>query len=178
MGGMSGLNTLSSQSFGAGNYLRLGVLMQRTILMCACLLLPIGIAWFTCTSEHDAASSIECPGQTGRQTLHGLTTVLPPTPPGTVLQAIGIEPAQAEMSAQFARVYFFVLPAMLTVQAIQTFFRSCVQHSLHSPVLQVLHRLKQQTPALVRHAAVCQFRPYLADIDMALPTRTYAGNVS
>ena len=92
MGGMSGLNTLSSQSFGAGNYLRLGTLLQRTILMCLCLLVPIGISWFTCTS--------------------------------LVLEAIGIEPKQAEMSAQFARVYFFVLPAMLTVQAIQTFFRS------------------------------------------------------
>jgi MATE family multidrug resistance protein len=92
MGGMSGLNTLSSQSFGAGNYPQLGVLLQRTILMCLCLLVPIGVAWFTGTS--------------------------------LVLQLIGIDQAQADMSARFAKVYFFVLPAMLTVQAIQTFFRA------------------------------------------------------
>lgn len=92
MGGMSGLNTLCAQAFGAGNYQRLGVLLQRAILMCLLLLIPIGLSWWFVTAW--------------------------------VLALIGIDPAQAELSASFAKVYLLVMPAMLTVQAIQTFFRA------------------------------------------------------
>jgi|EP01046_Picozoa_sp_COSAG06_P042946 MATE family multidrug resistance protein len=51
MGGMSGLNTLCAQAFGAGNYQRLGVLLQRAILMCLLLLIPIGISWWFVTAK-------------------------------------------------------------------------------------------------------------------------------
>ena len=49
MGGMSGLNTMASQAYGAKNYPRLGVLLQRTILMCLCLCVPIGFSWYLFT---------------------------------------------------------------------------------------------------------------------------------
>ena len=45
LGGMSGVNTFMSQSFGAGNYPRIGHLLQRAIAICTCLMLPISLLW-------------------------------------------------------------------------------------------------------------------------------------
>ena len=42
---MSGVNTLMSQAFGAGNYARVGHILQRAIGICTCMMLPISLLW-------------------------------------------------------------------------------------------------------------------------------------
>lgn len=48
IGVISALETLVSQAHGARNYPRIGILLQRSILINTVLCIPIGFMWFFC----------------------------------------------------------------------------------------------------------------------------------
>ena len=48
-GGMTALDTLGSQSYGAGNYHRVGVLAQRCLAMSTVACVPVAIVWWYAT---------------------------------------------------------------------------------------------------------------------------------
>ena len=100
MGGLSGLNTLSAQAFGAQNYRRLGHLLQRTFAICVVFCFLVLVVWWFCTGP----------------ILRAVTTF------GG--QASADTDQTLALAITFTRVYFPVLPAMLAVQATQCFLRA------------------------------------------------------
>lgn len=92
MGGLSGLNTLSAQAFGAQNFHRLGHLLQRMLAICGVFCMLVFFVWWFFT--------------------------------GTILRAVGMPEETIPLAVSFTRVYFPVLPAMLAVQATQSFLRA------------------------------------------------------
>ena len=46
MGGMTALDSLAAQAYGAGEYHLVGVLLQRTALIISLLTLPIYLVWW------------------------------------------------------------------------------------------------------------------------------------
>ena len=48
-GGLTAFDTLGSQAFGAGNFMHVGVLAQRALMICTLMCIPISLSWIFLT---------------------------------------------------------------------------------------------------------------------------------